>query len=73
MTHTKADIIHDIYNQCGFSKTKSTKLTETILATIKETLVSSEDVLISGFDKFSVKEKNERRGRNPGRPGSCSR
>ena len=32
---------------------------------MKETLVSGDDVLISGFGKFRVKEKRERRGRNP--------
>jgi len=38
---------------------------ETILKTIKKSLVSGEDVLISGFGKFCVKEKSQRRGRNP--------
>ena len=65
MTLTKADLINSIYNQCGFSKNKSTVLTETILATIKSTLQSGEDVLISGFGKFIVKEKKERSGKNP--------
>ena len=65
MTLTKADIIHSIYNNCGLSKTKSTELTETIFETIKETLESGEDVLISSFGKFNVNKKNERKGRNP--------
>ena len=65
MTLTKADLINSIYNQCGFSKNKSTVLTETILETIKSTLHSGEDVLISGFGKFCVNEKREREGRNP--------
>ena len=65
MTLTKAEIINSIYNQCGFSKNKSTAMTETILETIKSTLQSDEDVLITGFGKFCVKEKDERRGRNP--------
>ena len=65
MTLTKADLINSIYNQCGFSKNKSKVLTETTLETIKSTLQSGEDVLISGFGKFIVKEKKERRGRNP--------
>jgi integration host factor subunit alpha len=38
---------------------------ESILETIKMTLESGEDVLISGFGKFCVKEKKGRRGRNP--------
>jgi len=38
---------------------------ETLLELIKSNLEKGEDVLISGFGKFCVKEKNERRGRNP--------
>lgn len=65
MSLTKADIIDSIYNQCGFSKSMSIELTEAILDIIKKTLESNEDVLISGFGKFCVNGKNERRGRNP--------
>ena len=65
MSLTKADIVHSIYNHCGCSKTQSIDLMESILETIKMTLESGEDVLISGFLKFCVKEKKERRGRNP--------
>ncbi|MBW2183223.1 MAG: integration host factor subunit alpha [Deltaproteobacteria bacterium] len=65
MTFTKADIIYSVHNNCGCSKTKSTVLTESILEIIKMTLESGEDILISGFGKFCVSEKNERRGRNP--------
>jgi len=69
MSLTKADIVHSIYSHCGCSKTQSIDLMESILETIKMTLESGEDVLISGFGKFCVKEKNERRGRNP-HPGN---
>jgi integration host factor subunit alpha len=65
MPLTKSKIIESIYNQCGFSKNRSTALMEAILETIKKSLVSGEDVLISGFGKFCVKEKGQRRGRNP--------
>jgi integration host factor subunit alpha len=65
MALTKADIIESIYDQCGFSKTKSTSLMESLLEVIKKTLENGGDVLISGFGKLCVKEKNERRGRNP--------
>jgi len=54
MTLTKAEIIESIYNNCGFSKNKSTKLTETVLETIKNTLESGEDVLITGVGKNSA-------------------
>jgi len=65
MTLTKADLIDSIYNQVGLSKTKSIKLVESLLEIIKENLENGKDISISGFGKFCVKEKNERRGRNP--------
>ena len=65
MSVTKALIIDRIYNNCRCSKTKAAKLMESILEAIKKSLESGEDVLVSGFGKFCVKEKNERRGRNP--------
>ena len=65
MTLTKDDIADSIYNQCGFSRTKSDNLVETILETMKGTLESGEDVLISRFGRFSVREKSARRGRDP--------
>lgn len=65
MTLTKADIINEIRIKNGFSVRKSTETVETLLEIIKSTLASSEDVMISGFGKFCVKEKKERKGRNP--------
>ena len=54
-----------IQNQTGLPKNKSSEIVESLLEIIKNPLTSGEDVLISGFGKFSVKEKNERKGRNP--------
>ncbi|MFO7554457.1 MAG: integration host factor subunit alpha [Desulfobacterales bacterium] len=65
MTLTKANIVESIQNQIGFPKKKSSEVIETFLEIIKNTLASGEDVLISGFGKFCVKEKKERKGRNP--------
>ena len=66
MTLTKADVIEIINNHFGFpKKTYSLELVETLLEIIKSTLASDEDVMISGFGKSCVKEKKERRGRNP--------
>jgi integration host factor subunit alpha len=65
MTLTKDDIADSIYNQCGFSKTKSDQMVETILEAMKGTLESGEDVMISRFGKLSVNRKEPRRGRNP--------
>lgn len=62
---TKADIVQAVQTETGFTKHKSTELVESLLETIKSTLASGEDVLVSGFGKFCVNEKAERRGRNP--------
>jgi integration host factor subunit alpha len=65
MTLTKAMIIDVIHNQLGYPKNKSAELLEILLEIMKGTLEKGEDVLISGFGKFCVKDKQERRGRNP--------
>ncbi|MCK5784077.1 MAG: integration host factor subunit alpha [Desulfobacterales bacterium] len=65
MTLTKAQIIESVQNQLGFPKTQSTDLIETLLEIIKRSLEAGEDVLISGFGKFCIKDKGQRRGRNP--------
>ena len=65
MSLTKADIIAAIQEETGFTKNQSTELVESHLEIIKSKLESGEDVLVSGFGKFCVKEKSERRGRNP--------
>jgi integration host factor subunit alpha len=65
MALTKAEIIESIHDQLGLPKKNCADLFETLLEIIKSTLANGEDVLISGFGKFCVKEKKERRGRNP--------
>ena len=65
MALTKADIIESVHQQLGFPQKKSTELVEQLIETIKSTLASGDDVLVSGFGKFCVNDKKERRGRNP--------
>ena len=65
MALTKADIIESVHQQLGFPQKKSNELVEQLIETIKSTLASGDDVLVSGFGKFCVNEKKERRGRNP--------
>ena len=65
MTLTKALIAEAVWNNTGIPKWRSAELVDTLFEVIKETLESGEDVLISGFGKFSVREKQERKGRNP--------
>ena len=64
-TLTKAHIANALIEQNGFTQKKSFETVETILEIIKSTLESGEDVLISGFGKFCLKQKAKRRGRNP--------
>jgi integration host factor subunit alpha len=65
MTLTKAHIVEALSEQNGYAKKQSVNAVETLLEIIKRTLESGEDVLISGFGKFCVNQKSERRGRNP--------
>ena len=65
MTLTKANIVDAIHDEFEFPKNRSAELVEILLEQIKSTLEKGEDVLISGFGKFCVKEKKARRGRNP--------
>ena len=66
MTLTKADLIEAIQsNNNGLTLKQSTSLVETLMEIMKDTLASGEDILMSGFGKFCIKEKAERKGRNP--------
>jgi integration host factor subunit alpha len=65
MALTKRDIIEQLCNELGFLKNQSVEAVETLLELIKSALASGDDVLVSGFGKFRVKEKSARKGRNP--------
>lgn len=65
MALTKVQIAESIQSQTGFTKKDSVELVETLLEIMKKSLESGEDLLISGFGKFCVNEKRERKGRNP--------
>ncbi len=65
MTLTKAHIVENLFSKDIFTKTESAHIVETLFEIIKQTLEQGEDVLLSGFGKFSVREKSQRRGRNP--------
>jgi integration host factor subunit alpha len=64
MALTKSDIVAKVH-ELGFTKKKSVEVIESLLEIIKSTLESGDDVLVSGFGKFCVKDKQQRRGRNP--------
>lgn len=64
MTLTKNSIVEDVV-KLGFTYKRAQEISETLLEIMKMTLAGGEDVLISGFGKFCIKEKKQRRGRNP--------
>jgi len=65
MSLTKDYIIKALAKENGYQLNQSVELIEALLELIKSKIASGEDVLISGFGKFCVKEKRQRRGRNP--------
>jgi integration host factor subunit alpha len=66
MTLTKAELVHQVYKTHSFlSKTQAMESVEAFLRISKDTLIKGDDLLLSGFGKFNVKDKNSRRGRNP--------
>ena len=65
MTLTKAHIAKTIHDRLDFTNDRSAQLVDSLLEIIKQTLESGEDILITGFGRFYVKDKNKRRGRNP--------
>ena len=64
-TLTKSGIINAIEETPGYSRKNAADAIETVLEIIKSTLASGDDVMISGFGKFCVNQKQRRRGRNP--------
>ena len=65
MKVTKSYLIDHLHRNHNLSRDESSATIEALLEIIKHTLESGEDVLISRFGKFIVKEKTSRRGRNP--------
>jgi integration host factor subunit alpha len=66
MSFTKADLIDQVYaSNSKMSKARAREAVETFLLIIKSSLEKGDDVLLSGFGKFNIKDKNARRGRNP--------
>jgi integration host factor subunit alpha len=65
MALTKHVLVEKLQSKLGFPRNQSVEIVESILEIIKSTLGSGEDVLVSGFGKFCVNDKKERKGRNP--------
>ncbi len=62
---TKSQIVDAVAAGNGFTRNKASDTVETVLEIMKRSLESGDDVLISGFGKFCVQQKRERKGRNP--------
>ena len=62
---TKIEIVTNVYEKLGFSKRECAEIVDKFFEVIKETLANGENVKISGFGNFIVKQKKARRGRNP--------
>jgi integration host factor subunit alpha len=65
MSYTKASIIDEICQKIGLPKKDSTDLVELLFDTMKQTLERGENLKISGFGSFTVRQKKSRLGRNP--------
>ncbi len=65
MALTKDKLVVRLQTQLGLTKQESRQAVERLFEIMKDTLTEGEDLLISGFGKFSVRQKNARRGRNP--------
>ena len=64
-TITRADLADAVYEKVGLSRNESSDLVEDILDEISDTLVAGENVKISSFGSFAIRQKGERIGRNP--------
>jgi len=64
-TLTRADLSESVQRSVGLSRTESAELVETTLGLISDALVSGENVKLSSFGTFMVRQKNGRMGRNP--------
>ena len=71
MVLTKAQIVKQVH-ELGFTQKEASEIVENLLEIIKTSLENGEDVLVSGFGKFCVKEKAPRRGRNPATGGDLT-
>jgi integration host factor subunit alpha len=65
MALTKHVLVGKLQTELGFPRNQSVEIVESFLEIIKSTLESGDDLLVSGFGKFCVRDKKERKGRNP--------
>ena len=64
-TLTRADLSEAVYNEIGLSRVESSEIVESVLDELSSALVKGDEVKLSSFGTFSVRQKNGRIGRNP--------
>lgn len=64
-TVTKADLVEKVYEKIGFSKKEASELVDMVFNSLKNVLSEGDNVKISGYGNFLVRQKKERVGRNP--------
>jgi integration host factor subunit alpha len=65
MTVTKAELADHLYDSLGLSKREALELVDGFFVTMRQTLARGEPILLSGFGKFTLRDKRSRPGRNP--------
>ncbi len=65
MSLTKIEIIDSVYEKLGIPRKECVRIVESLFEIIKDDLGNGNDVMISGFGKWTVKAKRKRKGRNP--------
>ena len=65
MSLTKADIANRLFDEVGLNKREAKEFVDAYFEEIRQALESGENVKLSGFGNFQLREKNQRPGRNP--------
>lgn len=65
MALTKADLAETLFEEMGLNKREAKELVETFFESVREALERGEQVKLSGFGNFTLRDKKQRPGRNP--------
>jgi integration host factor subunit alpha len=65
MSLTKADMANRLFEEVGLNKREAKEFVDAYFETIRQALENGENVKLSGFGNFQLREKNQRPGRNP--------
>ncbi|HEX5056432.1 MAG TPA: integration host factor subunit alpha [Gammaproteobacteria bacterium] len=65
MALTKAEMAEMLFNELGLNKREAKELVELFFDEVRDALAAGEDVKLSGFGNFTLRNKNQRPGRNP--------